>query len=400
MAGEARTERVHIAFFGVCNAGKSSLINAITRQGVALVSDIAGTTTDPIEKAMEILPIGPVQLIDTPGLDDTSSLGKARTARTQNVLEKIDMAVIVRDGNCPENQQIESLITQLKSRNIPYLDVWNKCDLLPIGITIPQDVIAVSAMTGTGIETLKKELGLLWQKTLATKKERRLFANIIKQNDIVVLVTPIDAGAPKGRLILPQVQAIRAALDTMAIILVVQVEQLNTALISLKRQPTLVVTDSQVFKQVATILPKNIPLTSFSILIAAYKGVLREAVEAVHIIDSLKNGAKILISEGCTHHRQCDDIGTKKLPQWIASKTGCQFDYTFTSGSSFPHDLSPYALIIHCGGCMLNEAEMRSRAKRAREMGVAMCNYGTMIAYLQGVWERSQEIVEKLLEEE
>lgn len=382
------SERPHIAFFGMRNAGKSSLVNAVTNQQLSLVSDIKGTTTDPVQKAMEILPLGPVVIIDTPGMDDEGALGELRIQRAIRTLDKTDIAVLVIDekkGKSEADSQLEALI---KSRNIPLITVFNKSDLLAVSPDIlSQDkTIYLSSKTGSGVNELKSLLGNIIGKS---ENDRHLVSDIISPGDIVVLVTPIDESAPKGRMILPQQQVIRDVLDGGAVNVVTKESELEIALSSLKNPPRMVITDSQAFGIVSRIVPESIPLTSFSILFARYKGDLAEAVKGARKLDSLQNGDKILISEGCTHHRQCGDIGTVKLPNWIKKHTGKQIEFTFTSGGEFPSDLSRYSLIIHCGACMINAREMASRIQRAKAAGVPITNYGTAIAHMHGILDRS-----------
>lgn len=382
------SERPHIAFFGMRNAGKSSLVNAVTNQQLSLVSDIKGTTTDPVQKAMEILPLGPVVIIDTPGMDDEGALGELRIQRAIRTLDKTDIAVLVIDakkGKSEADSQLEALI---KSRNIPLITVFNKSDLLAVSpdISSRDKTIYLSSKTGSGVNELKSLLGNIIGKS---ENDRHLVSDIISPGDIVVLVTPIDESAPKGRMILPQQQVIRDVLDGGAVNVVTKESELEIALSSLKNPPRMVITDSQAFGIVSKIVPESIPLTSFSILFARYKGDLAEAVKGARKLDSLKNGDKILISEGCTHHRQCGDIGTVKLPNWIKKHTDKQIEFTFTSGGEFPSDLSRYSLIIHCGACMINAREMASRIQRAKAAGVPITNYGTAIAHMHGILDRS-----------
>lgn len=382
------SERPHIAFFGMRNAGKSSLVNAVTNQQLSLVSDIKGTTTDPVQKAMEILPLGPVVIIDTPGMDDEGALGELRIQRAIRTLDKTDIAVLVIDakkGKSEADSQLEALI---KSRNIPLITVFNKSDLLAVSpdISSRDKTIYLSSKTGSGVNELKSLLGNIIGKS---ENDRHLVSDIISPGDIVVLVTPIDESAPKGRMILPQQQVIRDVLDGGAVNVVTKESELEIALSSLKNPPRMVITDSQAFGIVSKIVPESIPLTSFSILFARYKGDLAEAVKGARKLDSLQNGDKILISEGCTHHRQCGDIGTVKLPNWIKKHTGKQIEFTFTSGGEFPSDLSRYSLIIHCGACMINAREMASRIQRAKAAGVPITNYGTAIAHMHGILDRS-----------
>lgn len=382
------SERPHIAFFGMRNAGKSSLVNAVTNQQLSLVSDIKGTTTDPVQKAMEILPLGPVVIIDTPGMDDEGVLGELRIQRAIRTLDKTDIAVLVIDakkGKSEADSQLEALI---KSRNIPLITVFNKSDLLAVSpdISSRDKTIYLSSKTGSGVNELKSLLGNIIGKS---ENDRHLVSDIISPGDIVVLVTPIDESAPKGRMILPQQQVIRDVLDGGAVNVVTKESELKIALSCLKNPPRMVITDSQAFGIVSKIVPESVPLTSFSILFARYKGDLAEAVKGARKLDSLKDGDKILISEGCTHHRQCGDIGTVKLPNWIKKHTGKHPEFTFTSGGEFPSDLSEYSLIIHCGACMINAREMASRIQRAKAAGVPITNYGTAIAHMHGILDRS-----------
>lgn len=379
-----RANRVHIGFFGRRNAGKSSLINAVSGQTVSVVSPVLGTTTDTVEKAMELLPIGAVVLVDTPGMDDSGSLGELRIQQAKRAVTHTDIAVLVIDASVGITEADRAILQLLKQQNIPVLQAWNKCDLAQ---SIPADGVPVSALTGQGIDALKTQLGTFYQKHAA--QPRSLFGSLLKKEDLVILVTPIDESAPKGRMILPQVQAIREILDRTAVCLVTQTDQLAHTLSLLKQPPRLVITDSQAFEQIKQIVPEEIMLTSFSILFARFKGVLTPAIQAAQALEVLPAGSRILISEGCTHHRQCNDIGTVKLPKWIQSYTKKTFQFDFSSGNSFPEDLSPYQLIVHCGGCMLNQREMESRAARAVSQGVPYTNYGVLIAYLNGILKRS-----------
>lgn len=379
-----RANRVHIGFFGRRNAGKSSLINAVAGQTVSVVSPVLGTTTDTVEKAMELLPIGAVVLVDTPGMDDSGSLGELRIQQAKRAVTHTDIAVLVIDASVGIAEADHAILQLLKQQNIPVLQAWNKCDLAQ---SIPSDGVPVSALTGQGIDALKTQLGAFYQKHAA--QPRSLFDSLLKKEDLVILVTPIDESAPKGRMILPQVQAIREILDRTAVCLVTQTDQLAHTLSLLKQPPRLVITDSQAFEQVKQIVPDEIMLTSFSILFARFKGVLTPAMQAAQALEALPAGSRILISEGCTHHRQCNDIGTVKLPKWIQSYTKKTFQFDFSSGNSFPEDLSPYQLIVHCGGCMLNQREMENRAARAASQGVPYTNYGVLIAYLNGILKRS-----------
>ena len=382
-------ERVHIGFFGLRNAGKSSLVNRITNQQVSVVSDVKGTTTDPVKKSMELLPLGPVTIIDTPGYDDEGTLGELRIGRTKEVLKTCDIAVLVTENNEPDPSERE-LIDLIKARQIPCVIAINKCDLGKKDDT--QDspwvfpVYYVSALTGEGAEELKEAIAA---SAGGNTKEIRLVADLIKKGDTVVLVIPIDTSAPKGRLILPQQQAIRDILDAGAVSMVTGVEELHATLERLKEDPALVITDSQAFAKVMKLVPERIALTSFSILMARYKGFLEEAVRGAEAIDHLKDGAKILIAEGCTHHRQCEDIGTVKLPAWLKKYTGKNLELTFTSGHGYPEDLSGYDLIIHCGACMLNDNEVGNRMLAAKGAGVPFTNYGTAIAHMNGILQRS-----------
>lgn len=381
-------ERVHIGFFGRRNAGKSSLINAVAGQTVSVVSDVKGTTTDAVRRAMELLPLGPVLLIDTPGIDDVGELGKMRVNAAKREMERTDVGVIVADGKEGVGKEETELAEMLTKLDIPYIVAINKADLVTKEELARLDpaYIPVSAKTGEGIDALKERLasikgGGACQKTL--------FEGLVKPLDTVLLVTPIDASAPKGRIILPQQTAIRDILDKGAIAVVVKDTELSEALGKLKKAPDLVVTDSQAFGYVASVLPKNIPLTSFSILFARYKGDLALVANGAYELDKLKDGDTLLISEGCTHHRQCGDIGTEKLPKLILKTTGKKLNFEFTSGTDFPTDLSKYALVIHCGGCTLNEKEMKSRQRRAKEQNVPITNYGTAIAHCNGILKRS-----------
>ena len=380
-------ERVHIGFFGKRNAGKSSLVNALTSQEISVVSDVAGTTTDPVTKAMELLPLGPVLIIDTPGIDDEGELGALRVKRTLRVLNKCDVAVLVVDGTVGMTDSDIETAELIKKKSIPLITVYNKSDKPTVG---GEADIHVSAATGENIDALKE---LLAARARTDAEPKRIIGDKLGVGDTVILVTPIDSSAPKGRLILPQVQTIRDILDSNAMVLTVQPEELERALDSLKEPPKIVITDSQVFGKVKSIVPDTVPLTSFSILMAAYKGILDGAVEGVLAIEGLKDGSRILISEGCTHHRQCEDIGTVKLPAALRRHTGCrELQIEFTSGGEFPAELEGYDLVIHCGGCMLNEREMLYRAKCAADAGVPLTNYGTALAYMNGILKRSLSV--------
>lgn len=379
-------ERLHIALFGRRNAGKSSLINAITGQDLAVVSDIKGTTTDPVSKAMELLPLGPVVMIDTPGLDDAGTLGDLRVKKAYQVLNKADIALLVVDaveGFKPEDQLI---LDRIKAKSIPYIVVYNKCDLLSEPGKGDDHTIYVSSTAKTNINELKE---LIAHSVKPEGEGKRVVGDLIKKEDIIVLVVPVDKAAPKGRLILPQQQTIRDILDTQATAVVCQNTTLAATLKTLNKKPVMVITDSQVFGEVSKIVPADIPLTSFSILFARYKGNLKLAVKGVAALKNLKDGDTVLISEGCTHHRQCGDIGSVKIPRWIAQNTGKKINIELSSGTEFPADLSKYKLVVHCGGCMLNEREMKYRLRCAQDEGVPITNYGILIAYVTGILKRS-----------
>lgn len=390
--------RLHISFFGRRNAGKSSVVNAVTGQSLSIVSDVKGTTTDPVQKAMELLPLGPVVIIDTPGIDDEGAIGKLRVEKTYNILAKTDMAVLVIDNFIGPSREDMDLMNLFRERRVPFLVVLNKVDLDMEALTENSSeaesaysfpYIRVSALTGQGIAELKEKLA---EMAKPLDQDKQLISDKLKEGDLVILVTPIDASAPKGRMILPQVQTIRNILDRYAVCMVTQVPQLAGCLSALRQPPALVITDSQVFHQVKEIIPANVRLTSFSIVMARFKGVLDTAVHGAHALSALSDNDCVLISEGCTHHRQCEDIGTVKLPSWIENYTGKKIQFDFTSGGEFPKDLSPYALIVHCGGCMLGEREMQSRMERAEQAGVPFTNYGTLIAHINGILDRSLEI--------
>ena len=387
-------DRVHIGFFGRRNAGKSSVVNAVTGQDLAVVSDYKGTTTDPVSKAMELLPLGPVVIIDTPGFDDEGELGLLRVKKTRQVLNKTDIAVLVVDATEGLKECDNELIELFKAKEISYIIVYNKSDLLE---NIPADTeneIYVSALRGEKIFELKERIAKLKQ----TQTDKRIIADKLQRGDFVVLVVPIDSAAPKGRLILPQQQTIRDILDANAVSIVVKETELAETLASLGKKPAMVITDSQVFKTVAPIVPADIPLTSFSILMARYKGLIDAAVPGAAAVENLKDGDTVLIAEGCTHHRQCDDIGSVKIPNWLRKYTGKDITIKTVSGTEFPDDLSSYAMVIHCGGCMLNEREVRYRTKCAVDQNVPITNYGTLIAYLNGILKRSVEIFPELCE--
>lgn len=379
-------ERLHIGFFGLRNAGKSSVVNAVTGQKLSLVSEVKGTTTDPVQKAMELLPLGPVVIIDTPGIDDTGELGEMRVMRAKQTLTHTDIAVLVTDASQEMSGAEKELIEIFNEKKIPFITVYNKSDILKNTPQPGKNEIYVSAKTGSNIYELKELIGSI---SSNTKNERPLLGDIINKNDTVVLVTPIDSAAPKGRMILPQQNAIRDVLDNSAVNIVVKESELADALNMLSVKPKLVVTDSQAFAFVSKTVPEDIPLTSFSIVFARYKGILKEAVKGATMLDKLNDGDKLLISEGCTHHRQCEDIGTVKLPKWITAHSGKKLEFEFTSGREFPEDLSPYSLVIHCGGCMLNEREMISRMQSCINRNTPITNYGTAIAYMNGILERT-----------
>lgn len=378
-------ERVHIAFFGRRNAGKSSLVNAFTGQDVAIVSDVKGTTTDPVSKAMELLPLGPVQIIDTPGIDDEGELGALRVRRTKQVLNRTDLAIVVTDATHPIDATEEELLTLIAAKEIPYIIVRNKADLLSV---IPDNGFYASAKTGYHIHELKEMAARALQQE---EKSRPLVSDLLSPGDVVVLVVPIDKSAPKGRLILPQQQTIRDILEAGASALVCRDTELPETLSKLSAPPKLVITDSQVFGKVSQMVPSDVPLTSFSILMARYKGDLALTAAGAAAVDSLKDGDKVLISEGCTHHRQCEDIGTVKLPNWIRKRTGVEPQFVFTSGNQFPEDVSEYKLVIHCGGCTLPQREMKYRQRCCVDQGVPITNYGILIAHLNGILKRTLE---------
>lgn len=386
------SERIHIGFFGKRNAGKSSLINAITNQELAIVSDIKGTTTDPVYKAMELLPLGPVSVIDTAGYDDNGELGKLRIEKTKQVLNKIDIAVLVVDASVGLEQGDKDFISLFEEKNIKYIITYNKCDLLETTLN-KNNEIYVSAKENINIEELKNLISSL---CVETQEKQALVKDLVFPSDIVILVTPIDASAPKGRLILPQQQVIRELLEAGAITQIVQPDKLRNAIDNCKNKPKFVITDSQAFKKVDSVINGEIPLTSFSILFARYKGILEYAVKGVKQLDKLEDNDTILISEGCTHHRQCEDIGTVKLPNWIKNYTSKNLNFEFSSGNTFPTDLSKYKMVIHCGGCMLKDKEVLNRYKQAFEQNISISNYGITIAYINGILKRSIEIFPNL----
>ncbi len=387
-------ERVHIGFFGLRNAGKSSLVNAVTGQNLSLVSNVLGTTTDPVKKAMELLPLGPVVVIDTPGIDDVGELGMQRVERAKQVLNTTDIAILVTDATTPLSSLEKELIDCFVQKNIPYIVAKNKSDLLKTLPSNGENEIYVSTVTNQGIHTLKEKIAHLSKGAVVEKK---ILADIITANDTVVLVTPIDESAPKGRLILPQQQVIRELLEIGATTLICQDSGLAATLDKLKERPRLVITDSQVFGKVSAILPKDILLTSFSILFARYKGDLDTAVHGAAALKKLKDGDTVLISEGCTHHRQCKDIGSVKIPAWVKNYSGKELCFEFTAGGDFPADLKKYALVIHCGGCMLTEKEMKNRIETAKAANIPITNYGIAIAEMHGILARSLELFPQVL---
>lgn len=391
------SERVHIGFFGRRNAGKSSVLNAVTGQDLAVVSDVKGTTTDPVQKSMELLPLGPVVVIDTPGIDDEGELGALRVKKSYQVLNKSDAAVLVVDASLGLCEEDFAFIEHIQKKQIPYAVAFNKSDLAPSASLAKDlqylkehqiDFVFVSTADLSGIDTLKEKIATL-AKTEDTKL--RIVADLIHPSDFVVLVVPIDKAAPKGRLILPQQQTIRDILEADATAIVVKEYELRDTLAHLGKKPRLVITDSQVFAKVSADTPADIMLTSFSILFARYKGNLPALIKGVTALEQIEDGDKILVSEGCTHHRQCDDIGSVKLPRWIRQYTGKEPEFVFSSGTEFPTDLSPYKMIVHCGGCMLNEREMKYRLACAKDQNIPMTNYGILIAYIQGILKRSVE---------
>ena len=393
------SERVHIGFFGKRNAGKSSVMNAVTGQDLAVVSEVKGTTTDPVYKSMELLPLGPVVMMDTPGIDDEGELGSLRVKKSYQVLNKTDAAVLVIDGTIGASEEDRTLLDRIKKKNIPFVVVINKKELADKAVEkrVKEELALndsqtafVSASTGEGIYELKEQIAAI---AAVEEPEKYLVRDLLDPSDIAVLVVPIDSAAPKGRLILPQQQTIRDILEADAVSVVVKETELKNVLGQFKKKPKMVITDSQAFEQVSADTPDDILLTSFSILMARYKGNLEQAVHGVTALDSLEDGDIVLISEGCTHHRQCDDIGTVKIPRWIREYTGGkEIRIEITSGTEFPDDLTKYKLIIHCGGCMLNEREMKYRLSCAADQGVPMTNYGIMIAYVKGILKRSVEV--------
>lgn len=389
-------DRIHIGFFGCRNAGKSSVVNAVTGQELAVVSDRLGTTTDPVMKAMELLPLGPVMIIDTPGFDDEGELGEKRIKKTKQILNRADIAILVVDAQVGMREADEELAALFREKEIPYLVLMNKVDVIEgreaDGCMGEGHEMYVSARTGEGIEECKEAIGRM---VSVEDTRRRIVGDLLKPSDVAVLVVPIDSAAPKGRLILPQQQTIRDVLEADATAVVVKESGLRETLAGMGKKPAVVITDSQVFAQVSQCVPPDIPLTSFSILMARMKGYLETAVEGVEAVERLRDGDRILISEGCTHHRQCEDIGSVKIPRWLKEYTGKELEIELSAGRGFPEDLSSYALIIHCGGCMLNEREVRYRMKCAADQGVPFTNYGITIAYMQGILKRSIELFQR-----
>lgn len=389
-------ERVHIGFFGLRNAGKSSVVNAVTGQSLSLVSQVKGTTTDPVRKAMELLPLGPVVIIDTPGIDDEGQLGEMRVKRALQTLNYTDIAVLVVDASKGVQELDKMLVSRFEAKKIPYIIAYNKSDLLDAIPDVNDNGIYVSAIDSFNINELKNKIA---EFAKGWENGKKIVADLINENDLVVLVVPIDESAPKGRLILPQQQVIREVIECGATAVVCRDTELTHTLSSLGRKPKLVITDSQAFARVSADTPDDIPLTSFSILFARYKGDLKAAVHGAAQLDKLCDGDKILISEGCTHHRQCNDIGTVKMPNWIKKHSGKDIEFAFTSGNEFPEELSDYSLVVHCGGCMLNAREMQYRTGFAEDCGVPMTNYGIAIAHMNGILRRSIALFPDVLKE-
>ena len=388
-----RGERIHIGLFGKTNAGKSSLMNAITGQHLAVVSEEKGTTTDPVLKSMELLPLGPVVLMDTPGLDDTSILGKERIKQTYRILEKTDCALVIYQPGEEDDLKLKELIKHLENKNVPFLKVMNKKDLLTETLKAQETFIPVSIYDESSIYALKEAIGT---KLSLKKQEKYIIRDLLHPKDLVVLVVPVDSAAPKGRLILPQQMVLREILDYHGKIMVVQVEELEETMRQFQSHIRLVITDSQAFQEVKEMVPRDVALTSFSILMARYKGDLQKAVAGARVLKDLPEGSRILISEGCSHHKQCDDIGTVKLPKWIEAYTGKEFEFHHTNGQEFDLDTKPCDLVIHCGGCMLSEREMKSRISSADSFEVPVTNYGILIAQMNGILERSIEFLRTL----
>ncbi len=389
-------DRIHIGFFGCRNAGKSSVVNAVTGQELAVVSDTLGTTTDPVMKAMELLPLGPVMIIDTPGFDDEGELGEKRIKKTKQILNRADLAILVVDAQVGMKEADDELVWLFREKEIPYLVLMNKADLIEGREEVPSldegHVRYVSARTGEGIEACKETIGKM---VSVEDARRRIVGDLLGPSDVAVLVVPIDSAAPKGRLILPQQQTIRDILEADATAVVVKESGLRETLAGMGKKPSMVITDSQVFAQVSKCVGPDIPLTSFSILMARVKGYLETAVKGVEAVERLQDGDRVLVSEGCTHHRQCEDIGSVKIPRWLRDYTGKELEIELSAGRGFPEDLSPYALVIHCGGCMLQEREVGYRMKCAADQGVPFTNYGITIAYMQGILKRSIELFQK-----
>lgn len=385
--------RIHIGFFGCRNAGKSSVVNAITGQELAVVSDVLGTTTDPVQKAMELLPLGPVMIIDTPGFDDVGELGEKRIQKTKQILNRTDIAVLVVDAKKGFTATDNQLLALIQEKELPYLIIYNKSDLLEKIPKEEEHSIYISALEKIGIQECKEKLA---HQISTEDMTLQIVGDLLNPGDLAVLVIPIDSAAPKGRLILPQQQVIRDILEAGAAAVTVRNTELTRTLQKLEGKVRMVITDSQAFEEVAAIVPKEIPLTSFSILMARFKGYLETAVKGIQAVDSLKDGDRILISEGCTHHRQCEDIGTVKLPNWLLKYTGKDLKFEWSSGREFKEDLSPYAMVIHCGGCMLNEREVKYRMKCAVDQGIPFTNYGIAIAYMKGILQRSIEPIPNL----
>ena len=383
--------RAHIGFFGSTNAGKSSLVNAVTNQALSIVSPVSGTTTDPVQKAMELLPFGPVVIIDTPGFDDCSALGEQRIKKTKQIIAKCDLAVLVSSAKDGLSDTDTALLEMFRNRGIPHVIAYNKADEADREISLEENAVYTSAVENRGIDELKDLMAKVLSRTASPEKP--IISDLVCENDLVILVVPIDSSAPKGRIILPQQQVIRDGLDVGAEIMVVKETSLAHTLESTGRVPKLVITDSQVFGKVMKLVPREIPLTSFSILMARYKGFLDTAVKGAKTLDSLCDGSRILISEGCSHHRQCEDIGTVKLPGWIKNYCKKDVEFVFTQGSDFPEDLSGFDLVIHCGGCMLTEREVIRRRKQAQYQNVPFTNYGTTIAHINGILDRSIEML-------
>ncbi|MBE5798438.1 MAG: [FeFe] hydrogenase H-cluster maturation GTPase HydF [Clostridiales bacterium] len=381
-------ERLHIGFFGMRNAGKSSLVNAVTGQAVSLVSSVKGTTTDPVKKAMELLPLGPVVIIDTPGMDDEGALGGMRVSRAKEMLDQVNIAVLAVDAAVGMREEDRALLALIQEKKIAHVVCLNKCDLLETRSEAGMDEILVSAATGEGIDQLKERLG----RFAGAKTEKKIVADLLKPGDLALLVVPVDESAPKGRLILPQQQTIRELLDHHMMAMVCQDTEVRQTLAMLSVKPKLVITDSQAFGRVSKDVPKDIMLTSFSILFARYKGSLPMLLRGAAALDRLEDGDRVLIAEGCTHHRQCNDIGTVKMPRWIEAHTGKKLEYAFCSGGEFPQDLGEYALVVHCGGCTLTEQMMKARLGKAKAADVPVINYGMAIAHMHGILERSLEV--------